>query len=189
MSRRSRVLCGRVKEGRAAWLKSYSLRVSLELEQNQLFGGFLTPGCVLIPVPDSGPSGCSPRWIARRISSTLHELGLGREIWEGLQRIWPVARSSDAWRGERPTVEQHYQSLGVVARPTALSDIVLVDDVVTKGRTLMAAALRVREVFPDATIRGFALIRTMGLVMDVNRLFDPCVGRILWDGRDATREP
>lgn len=189
VSRRSRLLCGRVKEGRSAWLKSYSLPVSLELNQNQSFGGFVSRGCVLVPVPESEPSSGRSRWVASRISSTLHELGLGREMWQGLQRLRPLARSTMAWRWERPTVEQHYQSLAVVARPDVPTDIVLVDDVVTKGRTLMAAALRLHQAYPGAAIRAFALIRTMGFVTDVNRLFDPCVGRILWDGRDARREP
>jgi hypothetical protein len=127
--------------------------------------------------------------VASLISSALHELGLGRETWEGLQRLRPVARSSDAWRWERPTVEQHYQSFAVAALSSPPTDIVLVDDVVTKGRTLVAGALRMREVFPNATIRALALIRTRGLVNEVNRLFDPCVGMIRWDGRDARREP
>jgi orotate phosphoribosyltransferase len=67
--------------------------------------------------------------------------------------------------------------------------IVLVDDVVTKGRTLLAAAARMRDAFPDVDIRAFALVRTMGLVSGVARLLDPCVGEIRWEGGDAYRTP
>jgi hypothetical protein len=38
------------------------------------------------------------------------------------------------------------------------------------------------EVFPSADIRVFALVRTMGLVPDVERLVEPAVGVIELDG-------
>ncbi len=189
VSKRSRELCGRIKSGSASWLKSYSSRATRELAQNLRFEGFFSAGSVLVPVPESESSGRTPRWVARRLAVMLHELGLGRETWFGLRRIRPVARSSAAWRWERPSVEEHHQSLAVIPSSSPPSEIVLVDDVITKGRTLMASALRLSDAFPNATIRAFALVRTMGLVFDVDRLFDPCVGAIHWDGKDAHREP
>jgi hypothetical protein len=65
----------------------------------------------------------------------------------------------------------------------------LVDDVVTKGRTMLAAATRVHEAFPSARIDAFAFIRTMGLVEEIEHLIDPCVGEIRWTGEDAQRRP
>ena len=59
----------------------------------------------------------------------------------------------------------------------------------TKGRTLLAAASRMHEAFPSARIRAFALVRTMGLVSDVQRLLDPCRGEIRWRTGDAHRRP
>jgi hypothetical protein len=58
----------------------------------------------------------------------------------------------------------------------------------TKGRTLLAAASRVREAFPCAQIRAFALVRTMGF-SGVQQLLDPCKGEIRWRGGDAHRNP
>ena len=69
------------------------------------------------------------------------------------------------------------------------SQVVLVDDVVTKGRTLLAAAARLHEAFPTIDIRAFALLRTMGLGQRVDRLLDPCVGEIRWRAGDAHRNP
>jgi hypothetical protein len=66
---------------------------------------------------------------------------------------------------------------------------VLVDDVITKGRTLLAAAARIQEAFPQTPIRSFAFLRTMGLVAEVSRLIDPCVGEIRWHAGDAHRTP
>ena len=67
--------------------------------------------------------------------------------------------------------------------------IILVDDVVTKGRTLLAAASRLHEAFPRTRIRAFALVRTMGLIPEVPRLLDPCKGEIRWEAGDARRRP
>jgi adenine/guanine phosphoribosyltransferase-like PRPP-binding protein len=67
--------------------------------------------------------------------------------------------------------------------------VVLIDDVVTKGRTLLAAAARVQEAFPGTEIRAFALIRTMGLTHTLERLLDPCIGEIRWRRGDAVRTP
>ncbi|MBV8852392.1 MAG: hypothetical protein JOY91_03270 [Sinobacteraceae bacterium] len=65
----------------------------------------------------------------------------------------------------------------------------LIDDVVTKGRTLLAAAMRLHESFPQASIQAFALFRTMSFVSDFSRVLLPCRGEIRWNGRDAERRP
>jgi len=67
--------------------------------------------------------------------------------------------------------------------------LVLVDDVITKGRTILAAAIRLHEAFPNADIRAFALVRTKGLVSGVADALDPCQGIVRWAGGDARREP
>jgi pyrimidine operon attenuation protein/uracil phosphoribosyltransferase len=67
--------------------------------------------------------------------------------------------------------------------------LVLIDDVITKGRTLLAAAARLRKELPHSDIRGFALIRTLGFVDRIERLAEPCHGVIRWAGGDARREP
>ena len=69
------------------------------------------------------------------------------------------------------------------------SEITLVDDVVTRGSTLLAAASLVKSVYPDSKIRTFAFSRTLGFVDDIERIIDPCEGIIRWDGYNVTREP
>jgi hypothetical protein len=66
--------------------------------------------------------------------------------------------------------------------------VMLIDDVVTKGRTLLAAAARVHSAFPQARIRAFAVLRTMGLVPEIPRLFEPWRGCIRWLHGDAQRD-
>jgi hypothetical protein len=119
----------------------------------------------------------------------LLEEGLGRGIWRGLHRVCAVRKSATAAPGSRPTVGNHYDSFAIERATELPQHVVLIDDVVTKGRTLLAAAARVQEAFPKAEIRAFALLRTMGLVPGVEQLLDPCIGEILWRGGDAYRTP
>jgi pyrimidine operon attenuation protein/uracil phosphoribosyltransferase len=70
-----------------------------------------------------------------------------------------------------------------------MDHVILIDDVVSKGRTLLAAATRVQEALPNAQIRAFAMVRTMGLVPDVVHLVEPCRGQIRWKAGDAHRNP
>jgi adenine/guanine phosphoribosyltransferase-like PRPP-binding protein len=86
-------------------------------------------------------------------------------------------------------VHQHYDSFAVAPALGPIRRIVLIDDVITKGRTLLAAAARLRAELPYADIRAFALIRTQGFVHRIERLVEPCHGVIRWAGGDARREP
>jgi hypothetical protein len=92
-------------------------------------------------------------------------------------------------------VQQHYDSFAVTALPPPFKAtatpprLVLIDDVITKGRTLFAAATRLHEAFPFADIRGFALVRTMGFLPDLSHPFEPCAGVVRWAGGDTRREP
>lgn len=63
-----------------------------------------------------------------------------------------------------------------VIRP---AQITLVDDVITQGATALAAASRLAEVFPESEIGVFALVRTRGLVEDIDSIVDPVSGWIV----------
>jgi adenine/guanine phosphoribosyltransferase-like PRPP-binding protein len=67
--------------------------------------------------------------------------------------------------------------------------ITIVDDFVTKGATLLAAASRVQEAFPEAEVRAFALVRTKGLVADIESISEPCEGLITRVGDHVDRQP
>jgi orotate phosphoribosyltransferase-like protein len=58
------------------------------------------------------------------------------------------------------------------------SRITVVDDFVTKGSTLLAAASRVAEAFPETTVRTFALVRTMGFAPEIEGIVAPDAGTI-----------
>ncbi len=189
VSERSRQLCARVKNGSTKWLRSYVASIHQEVTQKRQFCSLFNEHTLLVPIPNSPSSMRTSFWVARRLALTLHEAGLAEDVWTGLRRVSSVERSSSAWMWERPTVQQHYRSFAVIPSSRPPTHVVLVDDVITKGRTLVAAAMRLHEVFPKADIRAFALVRTMGLILDVERLFDPCEGAIRWNGWDAYRDP
>jgi len=183
---RSRLLCSRVKAGRAKWLRCYAARVHEQVVDQRLFRGYFSRSSLLIPIPQSDPAASSA---ALRLALAVKATGLAGTVWKGLSRVCPVQKSSAAFYWERPAVADHYASFVVEQAPIQPTQILLIDDVITKGRTLMAAAMRLREVFPSTPIRAFALLRTMGLVPDIERLIDPCEGEIAWDGKDTHREP
>jgi len=191
VSERSRLLRALIKAGDARIIFKYALRVRQQASELPLLTGFFDATDVLVPVPGSEPWDSAVVSVTDHLAAALVREGLGQVTWAGLRRVRGVAKSATARPGERPTVAKHYDSFAVdctdaVGEPP---HFVLIDDVVTKGRTLLAAAARLHEAFPCARIRAFALLRTMGLVPDVNRLLEPCVGEIRWRGGDAHRSP
>ena len=53
---------------------------------------------------------------------------------------------------------------------------------------IMAVAIMLAHRFPGVPLRAFALVRTMGLQPDVDRIVAPCVGVVLRRGHDAGRQ-
>ena len=65
----------------------------------------------------------------------------------------------------------------------------LVDDVVTKGATFIAAATHLHETYPRAKVTAFALVRTLGFVDDIDQIVEPAIGSVTLRGDEALREP
>jgi adenine/guanine phosphoribosyltransferase-like PRPP-binding protein len=183
-------LCRRVKASDPKWLPRYAGQVVELCARERLFAQVFARDAWLVPVP-----GCKPAWTkstaAWQLAMALHELGLARGVWPAIARQFPVRKSATALLGERPTVRQHYESLSVSAAPRGpVQRVVLVDDVITRGRTLLAAATRLRGAFPHTDVRAFALVRTLGFLRRIDRLLAPCsLGIVYWAGGDARREP
>ena len=143
---------------------------------------------LIVPVPGSSVSLSAP-WPAAILAVALQRIGLGSRVWIGLRRRIAVRKSATALAGQRPTVGEHYASFCVAPGRLDVRHVVLVDDVITKGRTMLAAASRLQADYPHADIRGFALIRTLGRTHRLERVFDPCHGFVRWSGEDARRDP
>jgi hypothetical protein len=184
----SRELCERVKSSDPLWLPRYAAFVYRSSLRDRQLAALFAPNTVLVPVPGSARSGPSP-WPALRLAIALGEVGFSLSLWIALRRRYTVTKSSTAPRAARPSVQEHYDSFAVTAPVRPVRKIVLIDDVITKGRTLLAAATRLRAELPYGEIRGFALIRTQGFVQHVEHLTEPCHGVVWWAGGDAHREP
>lgn len=185
----ARVLCQRVKDSDPRWLPQYAGQVLQLCARERSFAQVFARDVWLVPVPGCAPSG-GRATAACQLAMAFHQLGLGHEVWPGISRRVAVVRSATAPPGQRPTVRQHYESFAVAAAPRQpLRRIVLIDDVITKGRTLLAAAARLRSEFPYADIRAFTMMRTMGFLTRLDRLIAPCAGCVYWARGDARREP
>jgi hypothetical protein len=154
----------------------------------------LSPEAVLVPLPRSAPLPPvrNVLWVPRRICQALVAAGFGASISPCLERVTAVPKSAFAGPGGRPSVRLHVDSMRVLPTLASPERIVLVDDFVTKGATLLAAASLTFEAFPAADIRAFALVRTCGLPVgvDVERIVDPVSGDITlnrWD--EPVRRP
>jgi hypothetical protein len=204
VSEQGRLLCSRLKAADPRWLPRLAGEVWLEAAAHRRFAAVLGKRVVLVPVPGSAPQ---PRqnWVGERLAWCLRELGLAVEVWPVLRRGYAVRKSAVAASGERPSVLEHYASFAVdrslrgedpIRRPGLADEpggagmhLTLVDDVITRGRTLLAAAGRLQEVFPAAQIRAFALMRTLGRDETLARVLDPCEGEVRWISGDARRSP
>jgi len=191
VSERSRLLCSLLKAGDTRLIVKYARQVRRCLSDHPPLAEFLDPRDVLVPVPGSEAltSGSAP--VAQLIADAFVHEGLARARWDCLRRVRTVRKSATAPPNERPTVQKHYDTL-LVERTLPVGEyarLTLIDDVVTRGRTLLAAATRLREAYPRTPIRAFALVRTLGFVPRLDCLFDPCVGEICWRRGDARRNP
>lgn len=186
ISKRSRQVRDAVKTARSDVLDRC-------VEKIRELGGlepFLGPGVVLVPAPRSAPiRDPGTLWPADRICTRFVAAGLGREVLPCLSRTTAVPKSAFAGTGQRPTATLHHETMAVQRTLVRPERITVVDDIVTKGATLLAAVTRVADAFPEAELRAFALLRTMGLVENVDRIVDACEGTISWDGSEVYRIP
>ncbi len=188
VSEASRQLCARLKSGDPWWLPTYVGVVREQTSRYRPLADMFGADVTLVPVPGSSPS-TTRVWAAERLAFALCGVQLGGFVWPGLRRQFPVRKSATALNADRPTLRQHCDSLSVSNLSESPRRIVLVDDVITKGRTILAAAAKLQEALPNADIRAFALVRTMGFLPHVTHFLEPCQGVVRWAGGDARRDP
>lgn len=189
LSIKSRKICGAIKAGSQPLIDS----VAKFLTDNprSVLAEFFSADTTMIPIPGSAPQAPSGLWTPKFICERFVQNGHGREVLPCLQRVNAVPKSAFAKPGERPTLQTHYASMSVEKGLFTPTRTLLVDDVITRGRTAYAAALRVHEAFPDAEIRVFSIIRTQGLIPNIAAILDPSVGVIVpaHEAADVDRRP
>lgn len=189
LSKDSRKVCGQVKGGNVSLLDK--MIGSLQEPTAAAIANFFDDETILVPVPGSAPLREGAFSAPRIICDRLLAASFGKEISPLLRRVTAVPKSAFAGAGNRPTIQVHYDSMAVDADLLPPTDIVLVDDVLTRGRTSYASAWRLHDAFPEATIKILAFIRTQGLIPDVAKIKDHATGEVKYiqATHDVDRNP
>jgi len=145
---------------------------------------------ILVPLPRSSPMKEGALWPGLRICEEIEKRGLVREVRPCLERRSSVTKSSTAEKGGRPDPEIHAGTMECIG-DLLPHQFTLVDDVITRGSTLIGAAAVLKAAFPNATIRGFAVVRTIGKGKseDVEKIVSPCAGVVRFEHGILNREP
>lgn len=167
----------------------YAARRLAEERPSEILREIFEATPLLVPVPRSSLPVQGGIWPALNLASALAEQGLGAGVVECLERVTPVAKSAFAARGSRPMPADHYETIRAKRMVTDRADLCLVDDVITKGATLLAAATRLQETYPGARIIAFALVRTMGYLDHIERIIEPATGTIEYRSGEPVRNP
>ena len=163
-------------------------RLEEELEGSEL-AEFFGADIFLVPVP-----GCAPLvrdnalWVPKRICDALKLRLLGKDVLPCLVRKKAVPKSAFQRGSDRPTARTHFESMGVIESVFLPKRITVVDDIITRGATLLAAYSHLQAAFPEASIRAFALVRTMSNV-ELQEIRKPHVGTILLRDEQCFRDP
>jgi phosphoribosylpyrophosphate synthetase len=159
-------------------------RLAREGEFEDFFGARVT----LVPVCRSSPVVQGGLWVPMLLAQAMQRLGMAREVSPLLKRISEVPKSAFQKAENRPTAQKHFDSMRADILNPAPTRIVLIDDVVTRGTTLLAAASRIAEAYPGVQVRAFACVRTMS-GQEIEDFEVPCVGWIEPAGKWTYREP
>jgi predicted amidophosphoribosyltransferase len=180
------LLYGNPRQPTTRWIAT---RLKDRLRESAL-GTFFEVPSVLVPIPSSSKQQAGTPWVPLNLAKELHRHGLGQEVWPCLIRTTVVRKSSTAPPDERPRAREHFESMTL--NRELLDDpegILLVDDVVTRGATLLGAAQRLQEAFPNASVRAFAAMRTIRDPDEFDAIHAPAVGWITLRGEDSFRRP
>ena len=185
---RSRELRDAVKQCHSATLATCAAAAATiaNLVAPDLFSLDLT----LVTVPGHLPtSTLGPLASSEAVTQALHRAGFGTRIWPALYRRTAIAKSAWSRPSSRPDFVAHCLSLRLRDRIPPTSRLLLVDDFVTRGRTLLAAAAILQHAFPRVHIQALALIRTEGVSTDIDAIAAPVNGVIRYVAGDAFRSP
>ncbi|MEM2159729.1 MAG: hypothetical protein QXN55_02095 [Candidatus Nitrosotenuis sp.] len=195
--RRSKTVMSNLKNDRYVTVDSRQVLMSLYLAEGIKkrldtlpFAEYFRTNPILIPAPKSSLMKSNTIWVPQRLAEALLVEGLGKDVKLLLQRERPVVRSSTSQSKYRPKAIDHYNSMSVKETLDEPKEILLIDDVITRGATLLGAANKLAEIFPNARIRAFAFMRTISNSSEFVSIIDPCKGKItLRDDGETFRDP
>ena len=132
---------------------------------------------VLVPAPGSAPHTPGALWVPDVICKALLRAGLAASSERWLTRLKHVPKSAFAPPDQRPDAFMHYETISAVKVLAAPARIVVVDDVVTRGCTLLASVSRIAEEYPHSQVSAFALTRAISHG-EIDQIPSPAIGTI-----------
>ena len=193
-SRTSQEIMRAVKGARAGHIDNLIKYLAQNMRQGKarILTQILGSDVVIVPCPRSSLMVKGALWPNLEICTALMNHDLAARISAILERSKAVPKSSTAGT-HRPKADEHLASMRVVKQLELLKAprITVVDDVITREATLLAAASHLRHCFPQTEVSAFALIRTQsGADFQTNaEIVDPVIGEIALRGHDAFRNP
>lgn len=134
------------------------------INRHPQFEPFFKSSNILVPIPKSSPLVDGALWPSLEFASFLFAHGLSTQVSRLIERKIPIRKS--AISADRPTVREHLPTLALTGELLTEKEeinITLVDDVLTKGNTSMACALKIKEKYPLANVRLFTVVQTKSL--------------------------
>lgn len=173
-------ICGRIKAGSTVPLNHV---IHSAMAENARLSEFLNPDVSLVPVPKSGIYKPGDIWPGLENARLLLDLGLCAEVNTCVERVTPVPKSAFCKGEDRPNHQVHFDSIRIKPNTQINQNIVLIDDVLTKGNTTFGCYKALKIAFPDAFIKVLALVRTKSFVSDIEYPYFPFFGVMHYNNR------
>lgn len=170
------------------FMSRYVVEMIKEKINNLPFNNFFGDNVSLVPVPKSSLVQKDTLWVPDKIARSLVNQKLGIYC-PCLERIKKIPKAAFSKSIDRPRAIDHYNSIKVKSILPRPQQIILIDDVVTRGATLIGCASKLNEIYPNIPIKGFAILRTISKPEDFVSIKQPCIGKITLDNGFTHREP
>jgi hypothetical protein len=155
--------------------------------------GFFNDKPILVPMPRSAPVRPGGLIPAFRICEEMAKVGLGSETRSLLTRVTAVPKAAYAAAEDRPSIQQHIDSMRVesdLLSATVTTPMIVVDDFVTRGTSFVATVAMLRKAYPKTQIRAFAIVRVLsGTGVEISKPVDAYRGTIIARGKWGHRSP
>jgi hypothetical protein len=151
---------------------------------NLPFKHFFGPEVTLVPVPKS--SFTKELWVPHNLAKELETQGLGK-VKTCVKRAISIKKQSTSKEKRKPSI--HVKSLELNHFEEVSDEILLIDDIITSGSTVMGVAIKLKEAYPDKNIRVFAVLRTTDKREVCKNLIFPLKGKIILNGDSTKRIP
>ena len=141
--------------------------------KNLPFADFFDSKPVLVPIPKSSFMKADTLWVPKILAHAINQNGFGKTVIELVKRDIALPKSATDSSKERPKAAQHYNSIGISNKLLSeTNEILLIDDVITRGATSLGVASKIADIFPKSNIWTFAAIRTMTPPLKFKKIYE-----------------